>query len=91
MIFLNVDLETQDAVQSIEALGKAGYTGTVQLMSARGSAVLENIRAVGLQHKLRMLPSLKKPFETAAIQKIVLEQKIGNPPPWRPASALARR
>ena len=81
MIFLNVDLEAQDAIRSMQALGKAGYTGGVQLMSGRGSAVLENVRAIGLHHKLKMLPVLKKPFEATAIQKLMLEQKIGNPPP----------
>lgn len=44
-------------------------------MSNRGSAVLE--RHIGEQHKLRMLPVLKKPFETSAIQKLVSEQKLG--------------
>ncbi len=81
VVFINVDLEAQDAILSIESLGKSGYTGAVQLMSNRGSAVLENIKLVGAQHKLNMLPVLKKPFETSAIQKIILEQKLGNPPP----------
>jgi EAL domain-containing protein (putative c-di-GMP-specific phosphodiesterase class I) len=81
IIFLDVNLDAQDAIQSIEALGKNGYAGAVQLMSNRGSAVLENIKLMGTQHKLNMLPVLKKPFETAAIQKIILDQKIGLPPP----------
>src|SRR3982751_707646 len=37
-VFLNVNLEVQDAVASIETLNKAGFTGSVQLMSSRGSA-----------------------------------------------------
>ena len=41
LVFLNVDLDAQDAIQSIEALGQSGYTGAVQLISNRGSAVLE--------------------------------------------------
>ena len=32
LIFLNVNLEAQDAIQTIEALGKIGFTGAVQLM-----------------------------------------------------------
>ena len=75
LIFLNISLDASDAIQSIEALGKLGYAGAVQLMSNRGSAVLENLRHIGEQHKLRMLPVLKKPFETSAIQKHRLRAK----------------
>ena len=78
LVFLNVNLEVQDAVQSIETLGKSGFTGAVQLMSSRGSAVLETVKQAGEQHKLRMLPVLKKPFETSAIQKIMSELKLGH-------------
>jgi EAL domain-containing protein (putative c-di-GMP-specific phosphodiesterase class I) len=81
MIFLNVNLDAPDAVRSIEALAKAGFQGVVQLMSNRGSAVLENVKLVGEQHKLKMLPVLKKPFETSAIQRIMHELKLGHPPP----------
>jgi EAL domain-containing protein (putative c-di-GMP-specific phosphodiesterase class I) len=77
IIFLDINLDANDAIQSIEALGKAGYAGAVQLMSNRGSAVLESLKHIGEQQKLRMLPVLKKPFETSAIQKIVGGQKLG--------------
>ena len=81
LIFLDVSLEARDAIQSLEALGKAGYKGGVQLMSARGSAVLENVRLIGQNQKLNMLPVLKKPFEAAAVQKVVHDLKLGTPPP----------
>jgi EAL domain-containing protein (putative c-di-GMP-specific phosphodiesterase class I) len=77
IIFLNINLDANDAIQSIEALGRTSYTGAVQLMSNRGSAVLESLKQIGEQHMLRMLPVLKKPFETSAIQKILAEQKLG--------------
>jgi EAL domain-containing protein (putative c-di-GMP-specific phosphodiesterase class I) len=80
LIFLSINLDANDAIQSIEALGKLGYAGAVQLMSSRGSAVLENLKHIGEQHKLRMLPVLKKPFETSAIQKIMAELKLGFSP-----------
>src|SRR4051794_29709079 len=35
LVFLNVNLESQDAVTSLEALSKSGFTGAVQLMSNR--------------------------------------------------------
>ena len=49
-------------------------------MSSRGSAVLDNVKQAGEQMKLRMLPVLKKPFETSAIQKIISELKLGHGP-----------
>jgi EAL domain-containing protein (putative c-di-GMP-specific phosphodiesterase class I) len=80
MVFLNVNLEVQDAVASIETLTKAGFTGAVQLISSRGSAVLDNVKQAGEQMKLPMLPVLKKPFETSAIQKVLSELKLGHGP-----------
>ena len=80
MVFLNVNLEMQDAVASIETLTKAGFTGAVQLISSRGSAVLDNVKQAGEQMKLTMLPVLKKPFETSAIQKVLSELKLGHGP-----------
>ena len=60
---------------------KRGYFGFVQLMSSRGSAVLEHVKSIGEQHKLQMLPVLKKPFETSAIMQIVQQLKLGHPAP----------
>ena len=80
MVFLNVNLEVQDAVASIETLNKSGFTGSVQLMSSRGSAVLDTVKQAGEQMKLPMLPVLKKPFETSAIQKVLSELKLGDGP-----------
>ena len=68
LVFLDVGLDFAVAVESVVALGKRGYFGFVQLMSNRGSAVLEHVKTVGEQHGLQMLPVLKKPFDTSAIQ-----------------------
>lgn len=81
LIFLSIGLESAVAIETIIALGKAGYFGFVQLMSGRGSAVLEHVKSVGEQHKLQMLPVLKKPFETSAIVAILHELKLGHPAP----------
>ncbi len=79
LIFLDVPLESADAIESVIALGKHAFPGNVQLMSSRGAAVLEHVKAVGTQHKLKMLPILKKPFETDTILKIIHELKLGTP------------
>src|ERR1019366_7901392 len=44
-----------------------------------GAAVLEHVKNIGVEHKLNMLPVLKKPYETEAIVKIILELKLGMP------------
>jgi EAL domain-containing protein (putative c-di-GMP-specific phosphodiesterase class I) len=79
VVFLDVPLQSADAIESVIALGKRRFTGNVQLMSSRGAAVLEHVKAIGTQHKLKMLPVLKKPFETDAILKIINELKLGTP------------
>src|SRR6478736_2669147 len=80
LVFHNVSLESADAIESVVALGKFRYRGAVQLMSTRGAAVLEHVKAIGAQHKLHMMPILKKPFETDMIVKIIQELKLGMPP-----------
>ncbi len=41
--------------------------------------MLEHVKAVGVQHKLTMLPVLKKPFETDAVVKILQDLRLGMP------------
>jgi EAL domain-containing protein (putative c-di-GMP-specific phosphodiesterase class I)/CheY-like chemotaxis protein len=80
LIFLNIALESSEAIESVVALGRRGYSGHIQLMSTRGSAVLAHVKSIGEQHRLQMLPVLKKPFETNTIIKILQELKLGDPP-----------
>ncbi len=49
-------------------------------MSSRGSAVLAHVKAIGDQHRLLMLPPLKKPFDTGVIVKILQSLQLGDPP-----------
>src|SRR5207248_10758182 len=79
LIFLNIGLESSETIQTLIALAGRGFSGNVQLMSSRGSAVLEHVKGVGSKQKLRMLPVLKKPFETAAILDIMKFLKLGHP------------
>jgi EAL domain-containing protein (putative c-di-GMP-specific phosphodiesterase class I) len=80
VVFLDVALDSAEAIECVVALGRNGYLGFVQLMSNRGSAVLEHVKSVGEQHRLKMLPVLKKPFETTAVVKILHDLKLGDPP-----------
>jgi EAL domain-containing protein (putative c-di-GMP-specific phosphodiesterase class I)/CheY-like chemotaxis protein len=79
-VFLNVALESAEAIGNVVALGQRGYSGYVQLMSNRGSAVLAHVKGIGDQHRLLMLAPLKKPFETGAIVKILQDLRLGDPP-----------
>ncbi len=80
VVFLNIALESAEAIECVVSLGKRDYGGFVQLMSSRGSAVLEHVKSIGKQHGLLMLPVLKKPFETGAVLKILQDLKLGQPP-----------
>ena len=79
LVFHNISLESADAIESVVALGRHGFRGAVQLMSNRGAAVLDHVKNVGVQHKLTMLPVLKKPFETDAIVQVIQSLKLGTP------------
>jgi EAL domain-containing protein (putative c-di-GMP-specific phosphodiesterase class I) len=78
LVFHNISLESSDAIASVVALGKLEYRGAIQLMSNRGAAVLEHVKSIGVQHKLNMLPVLKKPFETEAVVKILESLNLGG-------------
>lgn len=77
LIFHDISLDSADAIELLLRLSRRNYDGPVQLMSRRGAAVLEHVNKVGIQHKLNMLPVLKKPFGGDAIIKIVQELKLG--------------
>jgi hypothetical protein len=44
-VFLNISLESADAIECVVALGRHGFPRYVQLMSGRGSAVFELSKA----------------------------------------------
>ena len=88
LVFHNISLESADAIELVVVLGKHGFNGAVQLMSTRGAAVLEHVKAIGTQQKLTMLPVLKKPFETDAIVKILNDMQLGLPPAMAARIAL---
>ncbi|RDV01041.1 EAL domain-containing response regulator [Undibacter mobilis] len=78
LIFLNIALDSRDAIETILALGRHSYAGAVQLMSPRGSAVLEHVRKIGAEQNLNMLPVLKKPFETDTVVGTLQTLNLGT-------------
>jgi len=80
LIFLDIALESAEAIACVIALGGVHYGGQVQLMSSRGSAVLAHVKSIGEQQRLQMLPVLRKPFETNVVLKLLGDLKLGHPP-----------
>lgn len=80
LVVLDVPMDVSDPAATINALAQSGFKGAVQLISARGTAMMEQVRQVGERAGLRLLPPLKKPLAIATIQKIVKDLKIGLPP-----------
>ncbi len=79
LVFLNVALESAEAIECVMALGTRSYAGYVQLMSNRGLAVLQHVKSIGMQQRLQMLAPLKKPFDTSVLLKILHDLKLGHP------------
>ncbi len=80
VVFLDIPIESAEAIGCVLALGNQGYRGRVQLMSSRGSAVLAHVKSIGEQQRLQMLPVLRKPFETNVVLKLLQEHNLGHPP-----------
>jgi EAL domain-containing protein (putative c-di-GMP-specific phosphodiesterase class I) len=80
LVFLNIALESADAIECVVALGRNAFGGYIQLMSSRGSAVLGHVKSIGQKQRLQMLAPLKKPFETSAVLQILNELRLGHPP-----------
>lgn len=88
LIFLDISLERSDAVEALHGLARAGYSGAVNLMSGRHGQLLEDVKRIGERHRLRMLPSLLKPFEVTTIRKIA-QDNFPAPAKRSPKIALA--
>jgi len=78
IIFLDIALDRSDAIDVIRALAARKFRGGVQLISGRGDVLLDQVKRVGEQHGLDMLPPLPKPFRVREVQAVVqgyFEQK----------------
>jgi DNA-binding response OmpR family regulator len=64
LIILDLELGQSDAVQVMGQLASLKYAGNVLLISGRDEETLGDIRRIGEQQGLTMLPSLRKPFRS---------------------------
>lgn len=80
IIFMNVALDANDAMDTLSALAKSESRAAIQLMSKR-PAVLDRVKTFGDQKRLRMLTPLKKPLEASALHMVMESLKIELPKP----------
>ena len=71
IIFLDIALDRSDAIDVIRGLATRKYRGAVQLVSGRDRVLQDQVKRVGEQHGLNMLPPLQKPFRAAQLQALV--------------------
>ena len=71
IIFLDIALDRSDAIDVIRALATRKYRGAVQIVSGRDRILQDQVKRVGEQHGLNMLPPLQKPFRAAQLQALV--------------------
>jgi len=71
LIFLDISLGDDDAIDAIRGLAARSYRGGVVLMSGHAAALLEDVRTVGNRYGLTMLPVLTKPFRLDAVRQSV--------------------
>lgn len=75
IVVVDLALGQSDAVEVIRQLEVIRFRGAVALISGRDQIMLDEIRRIGLQHGLAMLPSLRKPFRLDD-----LKQALAAPP-----------
>ena len=71
LIFLDISLGDDDAIDAIRGLAARSYGGGVALMSGHAAAFLEDVRTIGNRYGLTMLPVLTKPFRLEAVRQSV--------------------
>lgn len=71
LIFLDLALGSNDAIAIMDELAEFGATFCISLISGRHMDALEEIRQLGIQKGLRMLPSLKKPFRRSEVDRVL--------------------
>ncbi len=72
LIVLHSGLRSAGAIRVMEQLADQGYEGKVLLVSGSGPGELEQLRRMGAELNLHMLPPLVKPVESAALRQALL-------------------
>jgi EAL domain-containing protein (putative c-di-GMP-specific phosphodiesterase class I) len=70
LVFLDISLEGSDAIDGIRLLSKFKFPGPVQLMSGANRELMEDVRRIGEQYSLQMLPPLSKPLDPDKVNSV---------------------
>src|SRR6185436_1698082 len=70
IVFLDVALDRSDAIDGIRVLRQGSFAGAVQLTSGKDPDLVNNIKAIGERHGLKMLNPLQKPFRSEHLRRI---------------------
>lgn len=80
LLFLDLSLSGNDAIQILGGLGRAGFTGRVALISGHDAETIERVRSYGLGQGLHMISWLEKPASQSGLQRALMEAGIGSNP-----------
>jgi hypothetical protein len=73
IVFLDVILESSDAVDVVNGLGETGYDGPIQLVTGASPALVAADQHFGAGYRLHLRPALHKPLRGRAIRTIVAD------------------
>jgi EAL domain-containing protein (putative c-di-GMP-specific phosphodiesterase class I) len=77
IVFLDLDpAHPSECARALMSLRECRFDGRIQLLGHCKLPLLEEFRKLGTDASLTMLPALQKPIDFAAVQKIILEQKL---------------
>ena len=91
IIFLDVALDRSDAIDGIRILRQGSFAGAVQLISGKDPELLNDIKAIGERHGLKMLDPLRKPFRSGASAADFQPAAAATPQPMRSRRQPATR
>jgi EAL domain-containing protein (putative c-di-GMP-specific phosphodiesterase class I) len=83
LVFLDIVLEGSDAIDGIRLLAKSKFSGLVQLISGADRDSLDEVRSIGEQYALRMLPPLSKPLDPERVKGVfglLRSENAASPP-----------
>jgi EAL domain-containing protein (putative c-di-GMP-specific phosphodiesterase class I) len=79
VVFVNLNAtDPYDCTRALFALKECKFAGRVQLFGRCEPAFIESFRKIGNDASLAMLPALHKPIDSAAVRKVVQEQKLST-------------
>jgi EAL domain-containing protein (putative c-di-GMP-specific phosphodiesterase class I) len=83
LLFLDLSLGTDDAVEILRSLARRGFSGRVSLVSGHDSQILEDVSSFGMRNGIEMLPPLEKPIDKDKLLHVLRQPTKHAEPPTR--------